>query len=662
MSQPKPTVVGIYGIPGSGKSTLLNQLENELGTDHFTYYEGSTVIAGLVPGGLAAFKKMSEQDKKHWRELAIGRVGEDSTRSGKVAVVTGHFMFWDEENNTNEAPVCTKKDMQTFSHILYLDFPADIVFQRREHDATRRRVAASVDHLRIWQETEIADLRDLCLKNRVLFSTISSNRVDRVPALLRDFQQHNEEYNTLYATRVLDENLLLNRPHPLETVLVLDADKTLSTGDAGYLFWRNADLNVQECPLKTLFSSPMGYSYTAFRQATLLYEDEADSEQYDALCLDIALVMRMYPEFASLLHHAAGTAHVGVVVVTCGPRRVWDLIIERKGLSHKVTIIGGGRLSDGFVVTPAVKAALVSHLQEVHGLYVWAFGDSPLDLPMLRKADQSIVVVGGVQSRSQSMDRELTSLMENDGTTSSIRMRQVLLRTTVPRMDTVTLPLVNITNQEFIDSILSRLHLVHATDRGASHLLTTPMRDARVAGPALRAAHGRIGWYLAHEFLTSAIGLEEFSIPHVQGHKVHGYRLLHESQTLIVALMRGGEPMAFGVNDVFPHAMFVHADEQNDLTSEILQDRRTVILVDSVINSGTTICQFVERIRSFQPSVHIVVVAGVVQSKAVCRRNPMSKLGHDARLTVVALRLSENQFTGKGTTDTGNRLFNTVHL
>lgn len=65
--------------------------------------------------------------------------------------------------------------------------------------------------------------------------------------------------------------------------------------------------------------------------------------------------------------------------------------------------------------------------------------------------------------------------------------------------------------------------------------------------------------------LTSAIGLEEFPVPHVQGHEVSGHRLRHESQTLIVALMRGGEPMAFGVNDVFLHAMFVHADEENDL-------------------------------------------------------------------------------------------------
>ena len=41
VSHDKAVVVGIYGIPGSGKSYLLKQLENELGKEHFAYYEGS---------------------------------------------------------------------------------------------------------------------------------------------------------------------------------------------------------------------------------------------------------------------------------------------------------------------------------------------------------------------------------------------------------------------------------------------------------------------------------------------------------------------------------------------------------------------------------------------------------------------------------------------
>lgn len=141
-----------------------------------------------------------------------------------------------------------------------------------------------------------------------------------------------------------------------------------------------------------------------------------------------------------------------------------------------------------------------------------------------------------------------------------------------------------------------------------------------------------------------------------------GHRLLHELQTLIAALMRGGEPMAFGVNNAFPRAMFIHAYDHDDITSGLLKDRRSIILVDSVINSGKSILQFVEHIRNLHATIYIVIVVGVVQSQSFCSRSPIRMFAHDAKLTVVALRLSVNKFTDKGTTNTGNRLFNTLHL
>ncbi|EYE90274.1 uncharacterized protein EURHEDRAFT_519260 [Aspergillus ruber CBS 135680] len=166
---------------------------------------------------------------------------------------------------------------------------------------------------------------------------------------------------------------------------------------------------------------------------------------------------------------------------------------------------------------------------------------------------------------------------------------------------------------------------------GATKLLITPMRDA--------TAHRRAGWSLANEFLTDVIGFEKFLIPHVQGHNVGGYQLLHQSPTLIAALMQGGKPMAFGVNNAFPRAMFLHADHNEDITSELLKDRRSIILVDLVTNSGKSILQFVEHIHNLHATIHIVIVAGVVQSQSVCSRSSI-----------------------ECTTDTGNHLFNTVDL
>lgn len=119
--------------------------------------------------------------------------------------------------------------------------------------------------------------------------------------------------------------------------------------------------------------------------------------------------------------------------------------------------------------------------------------------------------------------------------------------------------------------------------------------------------------------------------------------------------------MALGVNAVFPFAAFLHAKEPKDLTSEHLQGMTTLILVDSVINTGASMIQFIQFARTLQHDIHIVVVAGVVQADAISILD--REAGTERRdLDLVALRLSSNKFKGQGRTDTGNRLFNTIHM
>ena len=668
-SNNKAVVVGLYGVPGSGKTFLLDQLKQELGQECFAFYEGSKVIATVVPGGLDAFRKLEEREKVHWRQLAIDTIGKKCADSGQVAVVAGHFMFWPEEEEAGW-PVYTQNDLDTFTHILYLDLPAEVVAQRRLDDTERSRPSTSVTHLRKWQQAEKTQLRRLCRHHGILFSLVSPHPtlLNKVSTLLRDFWHHTEKYNLSRAESRLDEALVAGQGQ-LETVLVMDADRTLAAEDTGALFWKRVSSSRrprdEDCPLKTLFSSPLGYSYTAFRQATLLYEETADDQEFDALCQDVASAVTMHPEFVSLLQLVAEQEHVGAVIISCGLRRVWDKVLERGGLSKTVKVIGGGRIADGFIVTAAVKAALVARLRDAHQMYVWAFGDSLLDLEMLSKADQAIIVVGEEQTRSKTMDAALMNAIDNDG----LRARQALLPGNAsPRLDTTKLPLIQLTEHEFVDSVLCRrsrragVQVLHATDRNAAKLLMTPTRDAKVAGPVLREAHRRVGWYLATEFLADVIGIEEYPIPHVQGHHTSGYRLFHEQQTSIVALMRGGEAMALGVNEAFPLAMFVHASRPEDVMLHHLQGQRTVVLVDSVVNSGKTVAQFVQHVRNLHATIRIVVIAGVVQAQSVSEGSLAQALNRHAKLSLVALRLSDNKFTGRGTTDTGNRLFNTTHL
>lgn len=254
-------------------------------------------------------------------------------------------------------------------------------------------------------------------------------------------------------------------------------------------------------------------------------------------------------------------------------------------------------------------------------------------------------------------------------TFDNLRARQaVLSENFAPRLDVSQLPLVDLGDYKFLRTITKRqentrgLQLFHATERISAKLLMTPMRDAKVSGYALQEVHHRVGWYLATEFLGDVIGIEAYSISHFQGFSTEGYRICGEENTLIVALMRGGEPMASGVNEAFPRARQLHVHTPDNISEYDLVGISSIILVDSVVSSGRTIMNFFEHITSLDATIQIIAVVGVIHANSVRGSGFIKTLTQDRSLTIVALRLSDNQFTGSGTTDTGNRLFNTTHL
>jgi uracil phosphoribosyltransferase len=272
-------------------------------------------------------------------------------------------------------------------------------------------------------------------------------------------------------------------------------------------------------------------------------------------------------------------------------------------------------------------------------------------------------MVGEKGTRSNRMDSELLDAI-GDG----LRARQILLpRHSDPRLDPNQLPEVQL-DEAFIQHILSNSNVPLAqrlrdgTPNNASKLLSTPMRDARNSGPALRRAHKKAGEYLATHFLADMFETEEYPIQHVQDRPTSGHRLQGEYKIVIAALMRGGEPMAFGVNEIFPHAMFIHPFEPTDIAPKHLLGRHAICLVDSVINSGKSVVEFVQHIRWINADIRIVVVAGVVQEKALSQGRLARLLSVDPHLHLVFLRKSENKFVGRGGTDTGNRLFNTTEF
>ena len=168
------------------------------------------MIVNLVPGGLGAFQKPEEQEKVHWRQLAIDTIGKEC--ANRVAVVAGNFMFWPEEKEAGQL-VYTRNDLDTFTHILYLDVPPELAAQRCLNDMEKSRGSASINHLRKWQQAEKTQLRHLYYHPSILFSLVSSHPtlLNKVSTLLRDFRYYTEEYNLSRAESKIDESLVASR-------------------------------------------------------------------------------------------------------------------------------------------------------------------------------------------------------------------------------------------------------------------------------------------------------------------------------------------------------------------------------------------------------------------------------------------------------------------
>ncbi|KAF8138670.1 uracil phosphoribosyltransferase-domain-containing protein [Boletus edulis] len=580
----KPVVVGIYGIPGSGKTFLLNKLTLELeDSGHFSFYEGSAMISSLVVGGLEAFQKLPEHDKTRYRQLAITTIGNECATTGRAAIITGHFMFWAEGEEAGKA-VCTRGDLSTYTHIIYLGVPAEVIAQRRLDDSEKTRAARKTQ------------LHRLCMDHGILFSVIglgrSSDLVADVSALAHDFRVHTEEYNLCRAKSILDQAL-----------------GTLAAADTGALFWRMVDKSRGSeggDQLKELFSGPLGIHMPPFAKPVCC------TKRYTATCTSATFAM---PWRRNRWKHQSTSGRLLSLVGSLPfGRESWR---EQASAGSKPS---APDLSPpwSLMFTP-FTTAMSLHSEIV----LWTSTCYPRRIKPLSWSARI-----GLGARSWRRHCWMLS------TTGGLRARQVLLPNNVsPRLDTTRLPLVDITDPEFIESVFRRPRcpspqVLHATSKSAAKLLMTPTRNATIAGPALRDAHRRVGWYLAMEFLADLIGLEEYRIPHVQGHQTEGHRLVHEQRTLIVALMRGGEAMAFGVNDAFPLAMFVHAKRPEDILPDHVEQQHTVLLVDS----------FIQRVRDLHAGARIVSQAALV---------------HDANLNI---------YTGRGTTDTGNRLFNTTDI
>lgn len=231
-----PPVIGLYGISGSGKTHLLSLLGERLVPQNFKLYEGSDMIGRCLVGGLDTFHRLSDEAKVAVRGRAIDAIKNEGIASQRTSVVTGHLSFWAPAKGDCDM-VYTDHDLAAYTHILYLNVPAKTIRERRSND-TRERSSLPVSALSKWQETETAILRGLCYQHGIVLHVINDEApsVLELAGIIRNINRNpSQQSNDALVCEKVNQ-FIESRTSQLETVLVMDGDRTLAAEDTGPLF------------------------------------------------------------------------------------------------------------------------------------------------------------------------------------------------------------------------------------------------------------------------------------------------------------------------------------------------------------------------------------------------------------------------------------------
>ncbi|KAJ5261128.1 uracil phosphoribosyltransferase-domain-containing protein [Penicillium angulare] len=171
------------------------------------------------------------------------------------------------------------------------------------------------------------------------------------------------------------------------------------------LFWEKVSLDARSIENYDSFHGGFYHgedksTYFNCRQGMLLCEEHFDEANFKLICEQTARKIRIHPDFHKLPQTATNNSNICCILMTSGPHEFWESVLEREGLRGNIHVIGGTRLSDGFVVTQSEMAKLAAGLKNTHNIQTWAFGDES-DVHMLSYAYSAVVVVTAFKTESE---------------------------------------------------------------------------------------------------------------------------------------------------------------------------------------------------------------------------------------------------------------------
>ncbi|KAM0325097.1 hypothetical protein ACHAQA_007636 [Verticillium albo-atrum] len=611
-------MIALCGLPGSGKSYNLKHFRAKLSLKLFFTYEDKDMVRRLH-----GTEKVDAATMEKYHLEVSRNIRRRSLPGNKISFVAKDYLVRPNGQHIHNTQI-VKEDLEYYSHVLYLNTSPDDIAKNRRHKRSYPKPAPTTSQLQKWQEEEKKTLAKWCVETKTIFVLVpGESTLEWLIDFANSVRNGMEDANHELADRQVD-SMVAEFPRDLrvDTIFAFNGDGTLSSTHGNTCFWEEFESRPpwarESHAVRRILSAerPLKEIDTAVRQSAMVYDQETPQPVFQEICERVAASVQLRPEFQILIDFARNcSSRARVVIFTSGPRQIWQRVLELNGLSKTFTVIGGGRFTDpeALFMGPKTRGFVVRRLVQVHRLRVWAFGGSPLDMPMLIFANQSIVVVEKHNIRSVAMDEEL-SLMSP----FRFRARQALpLDCQEPQQNKVTLEIINILSQEFYNEIAGTLgfYSVHcdklevwdAEDENEGKLLLASMEDASFAvPPEQQDVRQRIGWNLAKSYVTKALGLEDTGVQHPDypDFPVTLYKVCFEEQTVIVALGSEDLPLALGVSPCDIMAW------------------KTVIVVEMILRDGEAIKEFIRLIRQVSADIRIVVLAAVVHPGLLSVRKP----------------------------------------
>jgi uracil phosphoribosyltransferase len=197
------------------------------------------------------------------------------------------------------------------------------------------------------------------------------------------------------------------------------------------------------------------------------------------------------------------------------------------------------------------------------------------------------------------------------------------------------------------------MSLFDLTKDTSMRLLVNPTRMRATLGPALAEAHRRVGAALAG-VLAEGLLIEEYEIEHATGPS-RGHRIASGNEPIVLAIMRAGLFVAEGIWGGLPGSALIPWSGGNSGALPWMPGGdRALIVSDSVVNTGSSLQPVLDAALKVRKGR--IAVAAIVGFRPTAESLAREYPGVDFAFA----RLSEHSYVGRGSTDTGARLFGTT--